>query len=353
VLLAVHGLMLAGAWAHAQPVAVLRMQSIGYSEPIAFKQFVDKWRPATFRGGTTALAHSRVELGFERGPWYFSVSEQDHATAVFSNDTAEFYLLTKNKQALDPTKTYNIDLRYNRATFLALRGVYRFSRRHWSGYAGISTLFGQSFTSGRLHGQVTPQSDRNYDFGKVYLNYHYSDDELFERRVAHPLGVGLGLDAGLRWQWRQRLSLQADIENAPAYMVWVNAPATRARIDTDNKSFDDNGYVDVKPALSGRHTKSHFSQALPVMLRLASDLRFDWFHQVNRVFYTRAMPFYYAGFGVGPQDWRVNALYEIQTHAYRFAWEHRYLTFELIADHDSIGKLKHFGLQCVLKIPFN
>lgn len=345
-------IILSSAPLWAQATIFTRFEALGYSESIAFTEFVGDWKPETFVGGTQASAHTWSEVGMRSGNWGFSISRRDHASAQFSRDTAELYMLIKNKRLLDPSKIYAIDLNYNRATYLAMSGLYFQTRNKLDYKIGVNFFIGQELTSGRASGEIQPNSDRDYDFGNLFLNYHYSKDELFNRRVKKPRGFGLGLDGSISWYSDQELEITVEIENIFGMIQWFNSPFTDARIDTDNKEIDADGFVKVKPALSGRFGKNSYSQRLPLIVRFYSDKKvYRFIRQINRSFYTNTGFFLNTGFGFRIPLGQINLLYELQTQALRIEWQHKYFQLEYFADDPSIDKQKLLGFKLSVTVP--
>lgn len=258
-------LSVCGACAAHEGVAYARFNGIAYSDPMAYGEFTRDWRGRLY-AGDVALQHLRAQLGVDFGKWGVELVSRDDGDAHFHPDTAEFYSLLQNKQALESQHRYVIDLSINHVATHGARAYRRYTLTpHIQLDAGASLFSADKLISGTLKGAVTAVAANDYDIEQVAIDYYYSRDTLFGRDVVAPTGWGYAFDLALITQpasdWRIRLELQ----NLLGRVNWNNAPFTRAAINTDNKSYDENGYVKVRPLLSGQFGYRDFQQHLPLL----------------------------------------------------------------------------------------
>lgn len=72
-----------------------------------------------------------------------------------------------------------------------------------------------------------------------------------------------GGDLAFSWQPDDQWKVSARVEDLLARIRWQDAPYTEAVASTDQKSFDENGYAEFAPLLSGREGyRSSFMQDL-------------------------------------------------------------------------------------------
>jgi len=242
-----------------------RVSGFGYSEPIALRQFTTDWS-GRISSGNTALQHVQAESGVAYHDWGAGLFWRDDGEARFSADTAELYYLLKNKLPLETGKRYviDIDIEHARSNGVRVFRTARFDR--WATLTvGASLFHSDKLISGTMRGTVTATGNKDYDLNDVTVDYAYSRDALFDRDVVAPQGRGFSFDLDLAAipapAWTVRLQMQ----NLFGNIFWPSAPFTQARVDTDNKTYDANGYVHVKPLLSGRQGEHDYRQRLPLL----------------------------------------------------------------------------------------
>lgn len=103
------------------------MSGFGYSEPVAFRQFMSDWS-GRISAGNAALLHAEMESGFEYGDWGIGLFWRDDGEARFNEDTAQLYYLLKNKLPLIVGKRYEIDLQIDQVRSKGVR-IFRTDRK--------------------------------------------------------------------------------------------------------------------------------------------------------------------------------------------------------------------------------
>ncbi len=155
---------------------------------------------------------------------------------------------------------------------VSLEGIRLFSQLPASGsfssQVGVTLLRGRNLLEGEITGFVTAQSENDFRYDEVYVNYYYSKDIFLDREVNAPSGIGYSLDALIQWQPTKKTRLSLEVRNIVGYIFWKKTPFTSAQITSNNKTFDENGYVTVSPVLSGKHEEKNVQQRFPRMLRL-------------------------------------------------------------------------------------
>ena len=310
------GIVWCGASAAGEGVAYARFDGIAYSDPMAYADFSKDWRGRLY-AGDEALQHLNAQLGVDFGAWGVELVSRDDGDARFHPDTAEFYSLLQNKQALEPQRRYVIDLSINHVATHGVRAYrdYALSPR-FQVRAGASVFSADKLVSGTLTGAVTAVAAKDYDFEQVTLNYYYSRDTLFDRDVVAPTGWGYAFDIALTAQpdtdWHVRLELQ----NLLGRVNWNNAPFTTATVDTHNKSYDENGYVIVRPVLSGQLGYRDFQQHLPLLANFL--ISYHVSENAACVSETYATPVkifwsYGAAYALDSPQLKLKALYTVET----------------------------------------
>ncbi len=287
----------------------------GYSAPVTFRQFTRDWS-GEVTAGNTALQHAQAESGVEYRDWGVGVFWRDDGEARFSADTAQLYSLLKNKQALEVGKRYTIDLDIEHARSSGLRVFHRMNYDSWLTLTlGASVFNSDKLIYGSMRGAITATSNKDYDLNEVTVDYYYSRDVLFKRVVSAPRGRGFAFDLDLVARPAPAWTLRLKTENMLGNIFWRSAPYTRARVDTNNKSYDANGYVHVQPLLSGKQDERDYRQRLPLLVDTRVNYSvFEMLDVVGVLTYTPVQRFQAAGIA-----WRSGA-----------QWEHTlFYTFDL------------------------
>jgi hypothetical protein len=281
-------------WVHADSAQVFVTSDVfSYTRSQPISDFRHDWR-GHFQSSRSVTLVNVFATGVRNTHFGMSYLMRQHAYMKFAGDTAEFYYLTRNKKPLVPDKEYKIDLSVD---YLEARGVRFFWQALQSSRVsvefGATLLEGQRLVSGSLRGAVTPLNERDYQYNNVNLNYFYSKDILFDRALNWPQGYGYALDTQIHWQPDPRLRLQLDIKDIAAQIRWQQTPRTVARLTSDNKTYDENGYVRIAPAIQGQHLFEDYTQHLPAyvdfMMTMALGMRHGIFTQV-RGFSTAVYP---------------------------------------------------------------
>ncbi|MCP4179256.1 MAG: hypothetical protein GY756_15965, partial [bacterium] len=105
--------------------------------------------------------------------------------------------------------------------------------------------------NGELHGKATMLAPNDYDY-EASVNYQYTNDPLFGRLVEEPTGHGFSIDIDIDFQFTAEWSAQLQITDLMGQIYWQDLPYTVAVANSDRKEFDDEGYVHINPALSGK-----------------------------------------------------------------------------------------------------
>jgi hypothetical protein len=241
--------------------AYVKMDSFNYAEPTSIRSFLNEF-DGDFDGGTQAFAHEWLELGARSDSWELSLLTRYDYDMSFSEDTAELYYLVTNELPLEPGREFRVDLSARHYKTNGLRLGYRFQPDESLGITlGVAYLQGLELTDGDIVGEARAVAQNDYDFN-LHADYYYSDDPLFDRVAEEPSGWGYSIDLAADWQPLSRLGLHLQVRDLLGAIFWRRAPHTIADADSDNKAFDEEGYVIFNPTLSGLEEYRDFRQSL-------------------------------------------------------------------------------------------
>ena len=338
--------------AAANPYLVL--DSFSRSESVPITDAVDKWE-TPIKEGDNAFTYNWAEIGATyKGFGLGYLSRYDYELE-YSHDTAEFYHLVNNKQPLTAGKQYHLHLVAKHTYSDGLRFSYHFQfNKQLQFTIGAAYLKGSRLTDGKLDGTATVLAGNDYDF-TADVDYFYSKDVLFGRKVDSPDGTGYSIDTLVQWNLSPVLTAQLKIVDLIGRMYWNNAPNTTASAASDIKEYDQDGYVKYNPVLSGYETNQNFTQKLHPQVNLQFNYSIDSsIGLVGRIYNFEPGNFYQVGgeYAVNAGN-RVKILYMLETSAVSLGYTGKYLDLEVTSDSFEIEKSYIFALKLNAHVDFN
>lgn len=322
------------------------IQSIAYSDSVAIEAIADNWQPP-FYGGDTALTYNKIESGVHWQAWQLGIFERCDYLLEFAPQTAEFLYLTKNHLPLAPGKEYEL---YINALHNCSHGVRMGHMKQLTSTLranlAISYLQSNALIDGSLKGSALVTAEKNYDF-QFDVDYLYSRDALFKRRIDRPEGKGYTLDLRLDWQPSEEISSQLEVVDLISRVYWSEAPYTIATATSDTKTYDEDGYLRYDPAISGYESYRRFVQTLPRKISLAAQYRWtDNFEALAEYQDFEIEHFTNIGVGWWPGGGHhLQGIYNITAKAVVMRYRWRQLHFELGGDKAQINQVRYFVFQ--------
>ena len=227
-----------------------RLDSFNYSEPVSLDAALNDWQ-GRFRGGDSQWSSQWLEAGYRYDRWSLSALYRRDYWLDFSSDTAELYYRIEHRLPLQDGRRYDVDIKAYGFSARGVRGGWR--QRPMPGLSltwGLSLFNAGDLLDGRLRGQATALADNDYAYD-VSVDYAYDKDRLFDRQADAPGGMGISLDVRVVYSPPARMTLRATVVDLLGVIRWKDAPYTRATAVSDRQGFDEEGYIIVKPAISG------------------------------------------------------------------------------------------------------
>lgn len=265
----------------------IELHSNTYSEPVPIFELIEDEFDSDLREGSEfAFTHDIARFGVRRGPWEASVFYRYDYYLKFHPDTAELYYRDRTDQPVEANRDYQIHLQAVHAQMYGF-SLARAFRPHPKVRLAVrlNLLRTYDLTDGVLEGHAIVAEDESYS-GSAWVDYSYQKDYLFDRpSVEGSKGWGASADLYLKWEVGERVGLELFAEDIVSRVEWKDAPFTTAEVNSRTTTFDENGFIDVQPVLSGFEGYDDFSQELPrrYQLRLAyrpverleAELQFD------------------------------------------------------------------------------
>ena len=227
-----------------------QLQSRSFSDSASIYDLAKNWRNEPTPSGSIAYSRNRATVGVKRHNYSVDLIYRRDWIFEFHPDTAQIVYRDKNKIPLEPGQDYEVDLRARALGAEGIRLGFESNPDMGWGVRGAASLLKVSeFQEGRLTGLVTENNDGQFE-GSGRIDYRYDEDRFLSHLASAPEGYGVALDIGIFWA-NEQFYASLDIEDAWTRFEWEDAPYTRGRIDTDQSSFDPDGYVSYRPLLSG------------------------------------------------------------------------------------------------------
>ncbi len=316
------------------------------SETVPISAYGRDWQDTRFQDGRRAYSLASLETGARYQGWGASRIWRQYQIMRFSPDSARLYYQIQNRRPLDASRTYTIDIE---ASLFSAEGIRFFAiplqRSEIQLEIGLSRFQARSLLNGSLRGAVQSNGPRDYDFQNLMLDYFYARDAVFGRQVIPPTGQGMAFDLRLAWQPSPHWQMELALQDLGAFIDWRQAPYTFARVESDNKRYDENGYVRVEPTLSGYHAWRDFRQRLPWQgqARLAAGIspRQQFLLEIQ---HTPAKAFPLLGIKQRFAKLDASLLYRLDRQALAMRVHNRFFTIALASDSLSARTARYLAL---------
>lgn len=326
--------------------AYFEVDTFTYVEPVTIDSMMNEW-DRDFSRGEDALTYNRIEIGFNyKGTGVGYLKRYDYSLK-FSEDTSEFYYLIENKMPLPAGKQYDLAMNVKHAYSDGIRVNRSFAiNRDVNTNVAISYLRGLWLTEGKLKGAATIIDANDYDFD-FYVDYAYSEDALFDRRVDEPDGQGYSIDIDVDWQISSDTKASVQVLDLFAEIRWNNAPVTTANATSDTKEYDSDGYVIYNPVLTGYEKYENFTQRLPrkITVDLSHSLSAEYSLLLNSRFYD-IRDFHQIGVQYNKENnTYYSAFYMLEVDAISLGFQNQYIRCLLTSDAINFDKSHLFAFQ--------
>ena len=323
------------------------IESYTFSEISPIYQFFKDLEGPPISGGEKAFTINQAELGYKYSNFDIAFISRYQNTLNFTNDTAYVFYADKNKVDINNSKDYSIFMDANYIQTDGIRLGYSYGLLDTfkvSSY--VSYLQASKLTDGQLWGSLNA-TDQQEITGDLYLNYTYTDDVFFERELSDIDGEGYSLDIGFTWTPFDRLQIKGDAKDFYNKITWNQQHYTTAEASTNRVQFDNNGFLDVQPALRWReHEVNHF-QVLP--RRLLGQIRYEYsdkiipeikFHRIDR-YNTSLIGFNY----LSGTNTALSFFYDIIAESIFIGIKSRYVKFGISSESLSYKRSENFYLN--------
>lgn len=240
---------------------------------------------------------------YNRDSDYFAVGDIRHDTGIYLKDigyigytyrqeavikaSSDAILLihqTNHDLNLTRGKNYGLNLdiegfETHGITFSRTLPTYRNNGLEVSlGVAG-ELLYGTKTQHGNINGQGQVLSEKDYDL-TLQSNYFYTENHLYDLDVNSPTAYGYTTHIALLAKY-DKYSLSIIVNDIYGKLYWKNLPFSDVNLASGNKNYNDEGYVEYSPIVSGLELSKDFTQTLMPKWRMESGYQFSEISLLN------------------------------------------------------------------------
>jgi len=230
-------------------------------------------------GKNIALANERFDLGYLNN--YFGYIGYTYREEIFmsaSQNTIELLYLTTNKKDLQVGKNYNLNLEIKAfqvqgLTFANKWQIYNYNGWQLSLGGGLELLYGNDMQDGYVSGNGVVTSKKDYDF-QATSDYTYTHNYLYKYSVKSATAYGYSSHLSL-YLHKNKLSFLLLSNDLLGKLYWDKVPYSTVKLNSNNKTFDSNGYVHYNPTISGKEGYYNYTQTLLQKWRFEGNYAFS------------------------------------------------------------------------------
>ena len=225
-----------------------------------------------------AIGDIRVDVGtYINSLGYIGYTYRKEAIIEISSDTAKLIHQVSNDQNLNSGETYDLFIKIEGFEVQGLTWANTFPLYQKYGWDiqvgfGAELLYGTEGQDGYALGNATANGESDYDFA-LYSNYSYTDNYLYDYDVPKTTAFGYTTHVALQASYKD-FTLLALINDAWGKLYWKNLPYSEVLMSSRNKSYDENGYVEYAPLISGIERNKDFTQTLMRKWRVEAQYKF-------------------------------------------------------------------------------
>lgn len=251
------------------------------SDAVPIRQIEEDWTAYAPRAGrNTALMRTRVAAGVERERWRLGVELRQDAYLVTDRATLDAYRMYQQKQKPVPPAGFALQGRYFSWRAQGLRVGYTLDGPRLAGRTGSIELSGAVYGKQRLRersvrGTLTYPQAETYGFDATHVDANSRMTYPFMGEAPGASGAGLSLAATVPLADAWTLRIRAD--DLASRLRWKNLPVNTESLSSNVSSYDERGYVNYRPLLSGRKRQLDRTFRIPRHTMAALDYRHgDW-----------------------------------------------------------------------------
>lgn len=235
----------------------------GYSENLSIYNLINEQQS---QSGDSEFSFTLDETvaGVKYGNWNLATFFRYEWYLNYSADTMRLYQDSLAGSDMQQSKSYQVDLEVEHLRSQGLRlGWYKELNNNFAAHMAASLIDARKMMSGSLTGSALKSSSGDYQ-GQLQLDYTYSEDVLFDRQAERPKqAYGYSADLGFDWQIQPEWYLSVYARDVISNIYWDHMPTSTATATTATSYSTSEGYINIKPTISGRHSYHDYVQHMP------------------------------------------------------------------------------------------
>ncbi|MFT5506207.1 MAG: hypothetical protein ACI8XC_003933 [Gammaproteobacteria bacterium] len=260
--------------AQTNPLLKVSFETFNYSEVTSLSAISGKWNDRV-SNGNKALSVSRFIAGYEGNNYSLQTINRSDSYYRFNHETAWFIRLIENQIPLDTGRDYVLDIKPNRSSSKGFRvgSYYQFSEAFkLSGY--FSLLNATNLLQGNLLGQASSISPTDYNFN-FNSDLVYENDPLYGRSTNQVRGNGYAIDLIIDYSLSDNWHLNVQLLDLAGELSFDSVNHTQASATSAIKNFDENGYLQYDPVISGIEDNQGFLYKFDMQTQIAVTYHFS------------------------------------------------------------------------------
>lgn len=251
------------------------------SDAVPISQIEDDWTDYAPRAGrNTALMRNRAELGVGKNGWRLGVEWRQDAHLVTDRGTLDAYHMYQHKRTPPPGSSVALQARYFSWRAQGVRVGRTLAGPQIAGRASSIELSAAVYGQQRLRERSVqgtlhfPQA-HTIGFAATHIDANSRMTYPFMGQAPSARGAGLSLAATVPLAAAWTLRVQAD--DLASRLYWKNLPLNTESLNSETASYDEQGYVNYQPLLSGRKRQVERRFRIPRYTAAGLDYRYqDW-----------------------------------------------------------------------------
>lgn len=251
------------------------------NDAVPVRELAHTWTAYTPRAGrNTALVRASAAAGVEKHGWRIGLELRQDAYLTTDRETLDAYRMVQQGGKLAPPASLRLQGHYFSWRGQGLRLGHTFGGPVIAGRAATIGLSAAVYGKQRLRdrsagGTLSYLRTGTYDVVASHVDADSRMRYRFMGEAPRAQGVALSLAASVPLAAAWTLRVQAD--DLASRLRWKSLPVNTESLDSEVKSYDEQGYVSYRPLLSGSKRQLDRSFRIPRYTAAALDYRYqDW-----------------------------------------------------------------------------
>ena len=267
--------------ANEEDAVYFKTQAFIADDVVSIHDLFHKWhgRFHPKGGDNLALDDARGDIGMSKKGWgYVGYAYRHQAFTRASRDLALLTWQQLNHKDFTLGKEYDLDLAIkgyetDGIVFAKSLTLTDTATQRLTVGIGFSLLHGYNMQDGYLKGTARAESRKEYSFQAV-SDYRYTRNYLYRLDVDDADGDGFTTHLSLDYRYG-RIRCHLLVNDLYGRITWHDLPYSFVELNSDNKSYDDNGYIVYKPTVKGVELYRDYTQKLYKKVRLEAGYGWD------------------------------------------------------------------------------